>query len=105
MPALDYQTAEYQNEVRAILKQKSFDIVEDKNFARSEYKGRFLLEFVTEGVFRIQEVATASLYQKRSAEVKYQIRFRDSRYTLGGDEFISYMKLLKRVPSCQEVSL
>jgi hypothetical protein len=105
MPALGYQTSEYQDEVRAVLSQKGFSIVEDKDFARSEYKGRFLLEFVTDGVFRIQEKATVSIYQKRSAEIKYQIRFRDSKYTLGGDEFLSYMKLLKRIPSCQEIIL
>ena len=86
MPALEYQTADYQNEVKSILKQKGFKIVEDQDINRANYKGQYLLSFVTEGVFRIQEVATASLYSgKISGGGSMHTRFEDSKRTFGGD--------------------
>lgn len=105
MPALEYQTADYQNEVKSILKQKGFKIVEDREINRANYKGQYLLSFTTEGVFRFQEVASASLYSGKIAEGgTMHTRFKDSKRTFGGDEFEAYMTLLRRVPTCDQLN-
>ncbi len=105
MPALEYQTADYQNEVKSILKQKGFKILEDQDINRANYKGQYLLSFTTEGVFRFQEVASATLYSgKIAGGGSMRTHFQDSKRTFGGDEFDGYMILLKRVPSCDQLN-
>lgn len=98
MPGLKYETADYQQQVKNLLKQKRFKVVEDQDFARADYKGQFLLEFVTDGVFRFQEVAQMSLYQGKNP---YTIRHRSSKRTWGGDSYEAYFSLLSGLPSCQ----
>ncbi len=105
MPALEYQTADYQNNVKMTLKSKGFKILEDQGINRADYKGQYLLSFGTEGVFRIQEVATASLYSgKISRGDSLQTHFSDRKRTFGGDKFDAYLSLLKWVPSCDQLN-
>jgi hypothetical protein len=68
MPALEFQTTDYQNEVKSLLKQKGFKIVEDQDINRANYKGQYLLSFVTKGVFRIQELANPVFIQEKFLE-------------------------------------
>lgn len=97
MPTLEYETKAYKSELFSIIKSKGYKIVEENVGVRADFKGEFLLEYVTEGVFKFQEKAIVSLYKDNK---NFYVKFSDSKRTYGSDQADEYMELTRRIPSC-----